>query len=91
MNYALGAALAHFFLHYGDEIYREDFIRFLKDYYEGKVVKDSLAKYIRVEGAAGAGEKLSTLSAQFKEYMKDLRKPGSAPPAAEAGSEKAGS
>ena len=90
MNYALGAALAHFFLHYGDEIYREDFIRFLKDYYEGKVVKDSLAKYIRVEGATGAGEKLSTLSAQFREYMKDLRKPGSAPPAAEAESEKAG-
>jgi hypothetical protein len=80
LNYFLGGALSHFFLHYGDEVYREDFIRLLKDYYEGKLREDSLPEYIRMTGVDSAGAKLEKLQEQFREYMKDLKRPGSEPP-----------
>jgi len=70
-NYEMGGALCHFFLHYGDEVYREDFIEFLKDYYSGKASGDSLLDYLHVEGEA---ETFATLEKQFKKYMTGLGK-----------------
>src|SRR2546422_8284854 len=48
LHYGLGCGLCHFFLHYGDEVYKERFIQFLSAYYEGKVEEQSLAQYIKV-------------------------------------------
>lgn len=76
LNYWLAGALTHFFLHYGDEVYREDFVRMLRACYEGKLRPDSLAEYIRMEGVASAEEKIRILDGQFREYMKDLKPPG---------------
>jgi len=73
-NYALAGALAHFFLHYDEEIYREHFILLLRDHYAGKLKGDSLETYIRPEGAA-VPEAL--IEKQFKEYMGQLKRPGS--------------
>ena len=72
LNYALSCALSHFFMHYKDELYKEDFVRFISAYYGGKVRQDSLSDYITVEGA---GSKLSILEKQFREYMTDTPRP----------------
>lgn len=76
LNYFLAGALAHFFLHYEDEVYREDFVRMLRACYEGKLRPDSLPEYVRVEGASAPAEAVRTLDRQFREYMKDLKPPG---------------
>tara|TARA_B100001105_G_scaffold120996_1_gene97049 strand:- start:2463 stop:4058 length:1596 start_codon:yes stop_codon:yes gene_type:complete len=68
LNYCLAGALCHFFMHYNDEIYKEDFVRFLSAYYMGKIGNDSLAEYIKVEGGGG----FNALEKQFKEYMSTL-------------------
>ena len=68
LNYCLAGALCHFFMHYNDEIYKEDFVRFLSAYYMGKISNDSLAEYIKVEGGGG----FNALEKQFKEYMATL-------------------
>ena len=68
LNYCLAGALCHFFMHYNDEIYKEDFVRFLGAYYMGKVSNDSLAEFIKVEGGGG----FNALEKQFKEYMATL-------------------
>jgi len=76
LNYSLGGALSHFFLHYEDGIYREDFIKLLRHYYEGKLREDSLPRYIRMEGVDSSQEKMMALQKQFREYMKNLKRPG---------------
>ena len=68
LNYCLAGALCYFFMHYNDEVYKEDFVRFLSAYYMGKVSNDSLAEYIKVEGGGG----FNALEKQFKEYMATL-------------------
>jgi len=68
LNYCLAGALCHFFMHYNDEVYKEDFVRFLSAYYLGKVGNDSLPEYIKVEGGGG----FNALEEQFKEYMSTL-------------------
>ena len=68
LNYCLAGALCHFFMHYNDEIYKEDFVRFLSAYYLGKIGNDSLAEYVKVEGGGG----FNALEKQFKEYMSTL-------------------
>jgi hypothetical protein len=70
-NYALGGALCHFFLHGQDEIYRESFVAFLRDYYSGTARGDSLFEYIEVEGASGPA-KLPAIEKQFREHMASL-------------------
>ena len=72
LNYALSAALCHFFMHFDDERYKEDFVRFLKTYYEGGVREDSLATFITVEGAGGV---FATLEQQLRSYLQSLRRP----------------
>ncbi len=71
-NYALSCALTHFFMHYSDGIYREDFMRFVSAYYAGRVHEESLGESIHIEGAAGPAAVLATLDGQFKDYMKKL-------------------
>ncbi len=71
-NYALSASLCHFLMHGQGELYREPFIQFISAYYEGKVVEDSLGRFIPVEGGGGAGGVIGTLETQFKEYMAHL-------------------
>lgn len=68
LNYCLAGALCHFFMHYNDEVYKEDFVRFLSAYYMGKVSNNSLAEYIKIEGGGG----FNALEKQFKEYMATL-------------------
>ena len=72
MNYALSGALAHFFLHYDDELYKEDFVRFLSAFYAGKVKEDSLVEFIKVEGSNGPADAFARLSEQFIEYVESL-------------------
>ena len=55
-------------MHYNDEVYKEDFVRFLSAYYMGKISNDSLAEYIKIEGGGG----FNALEKQFKEYMATL-------------------
>ena len=66
-NYAMAGALCHFFMHYDDEIYKEDFVRFLSDYYGGKVRKNSLGASIRDE--SGRTIPFSELQEQFRHYI----------------------
>lgn len=75
-NYFMGGALSHFLLHYQGGIYREDYIQLLRAYYEGEMKEDSLPEYIHVEGASTPQETLATLEKQFREYMRDLKRPG---------------
>ncbi len=72
LNYALSAALCHFLMHAQGELYREPFIQFISAYYEGKVVEDSLGRFIPVEGGGSASGVISTLETQFKQYMAQL-------------------
>jgi hypothetical protein len=72
LNYAISGSLCHFFMHYDDERYKEDFVRFLSAYYEGKVSESSLVSYIKVEGDGGV---FATLDKQFRAYMSDLKRP----------------
>ena len=72
LNYCLGAALSHFFMHHQDGIYKEDFVQLISAYYGGQLAEDSLGQYIAVEGASTPEEVVATLEKQFKEYMKDL-------------------
>jgi len=65
LNYALSCALTHFFFHYDNEVYKEDFVRFVSAYYGGKVGKNSLADYI-------SGKDTATLEKEFREYMAKL-------------------
>jgi hypothetical protein len=77
LHYGLGCGLCHFFLHYGDEVYKERFIQFLSAYYGGKVEEASLATYMKVDFA--------TLEKQFKEYMSRLGSPDQGAAAATTG------
>lgn len=72
LNYALGGALCHFFCHYDNEVYKEDFIRFLSDYYAGKVKKYSLVDYIDVPDVETPSGEFGALEKQFREYMAGL-------------------
>ena len=76
-NYSLSCALTHFFMHYKDGIYREDFMRFVSAYYAGKVHEESLGETIHVEGAGGSAATLATLDGEFKSYMKKLSRSSS--------------
>ena len=57
-------------MHYDDQRYKEDFVRFLSAYYEGKVSEDSLVEYIRPEGP---GPAFDTLEKQLREYLANLK------------------
>ena len=72
LNYAISGSLCHFFMHYDDERYKEDFVRFLSAYYDGKVNESSLVSYIKVDGAGGV---FQTLEKQSRTYMGDLKRP----------------
>ena len=71
-NYALGAALSHFLMHYQDGIYKEDYVRFISAYYGGKVHERSLGEYIEVEGISTPEARLVELEKQLKDYMAKL-------------------
>ncbi|MEM7230803.1 MAG: hypothetical protein AAF517_01425 [Planctomycetota bacterium] len=66
LNYSLGCCLCHFFLHYDDEVYKEDFIRLLSGYYAGKLSRTSLTSYL------SAAPDFATLESQFLKYMKKI-------------------
>jgi hypothetical protein len=86
LNYALSAALCHFLLHGEEGIYRDPFIQFISAYYGGKVVEDSLGKYLKVEGVTGPAETIQAIETQFKAYMSHLGEPDkSATPTPEEG------
>jgi hypothetical protein len=74
-NYALGAALSHFLMHYQGGIYKEDYVRFISAYYGGKVHERSLGEYIEVEGISTPEARLVELEKQLKEYMAKLGEP----------------
>jgi len=78
-NYAMGAALCHFFLHGQDEIYREPFIRFLKAFYEGKTSGDGVLGFLDVEGAESDTAKVEVLTKQLREHMAKLESQSSKP------------
>lgn len=70
LNYAMSQALCHFLMHFDDERYKEDFVKFIAVYYAGKARESSLFQYIQIEGPeAKRGE---TLEKQFREYMAKL-------------------
>lgn len=79
-NYEMGGALCHFFLHYNGEVYREDFIEFLKDYYTGKTSGDLILDYLHVEGVEGEKKPLETIEKQFKNHMIALGNGGTKKP-----------
>ncbi len=70
LNYCMAGALTHFFMHYDDEVYKEDFVKFLSDYYAGKVREGSLGKAIK--DADGEAVSFGKLEEQFRAYMKGL-------------------
>ncbi len=72
LNYAISGALCHFLLHHDDEVYREDFIRFLSAFYAGKVSNYSLVEFLDVPGASSTEEAFATLEKQFREYLAAL-------------------
>jgi hypothetical protein len=76
LNYFMGGALSHFLLHYEGGIYREDYIQLLRAYYEGELKEDSLPDYVRVQGSSTPQETLAILEKQFREYMRELKRPG---------------
>ncbi len=82
LNYALSEALAHFLMHYDNERYREDFVRFIAVYYEGKAHEGSLYEHLQIPGPEA--KRAETLEREFKEYMARL---GDAPALAAAGGE----
>jgi len=94
-NYAFGAALSHFLMHYQDGIYKEDYVRFISAFYAGKVHERSLGEYIEVEGISTPESRIVELEKQLKEYMAKLGEPaetvetpdaaGEAAPAAQDG------
>ena len=70
LNYAMSQALCHFLMHYDDERYKEDFVKFIAAYYGGKARENSLYEFIQIEGPeAKRGE---ALEKQFREYMAKL-------------------
>lgn len=77
LNYALSCALTHFLVHYDDEVYKEDFVRLVSAYYEGKVHPQSLVEMLDIRGSDSTGERFMILERQFREYMKNLRPPES--------------
>jgi hypothetical protein len=70
LNYAMSQALCHFLMHYDDERYREDFVKFIAAYYAGKVRENSLFEFLQIEGPESG--RAETLEKQFKEYMAKL-------------------
>jgi len=82
LNYCLSEALAHFLMHYDGERYREDFVRFIAVYYEGKAQENSLYEHLQIEGSEAG--RAATLEKQFKEYMAKLGE-AAADPSDEAG------
>ena len=71
-NYFMAQALSYFLMQYDDERYKEDFVQFIRAYYEGKVKANSLPDYIQVEGTKDAQKRLDILGTQFKEFMSKL-------------------
>ena len=55
----------------GQQIYKEDFVRFLSAYYGGKVKETSLSSYIQVEGVPEP-ERAQALERQFKDFVATL-------------------
>lgn len=76
LNYAMSAAFCHFLMHGEGEIYREPFIQFVSAFYDGKVVEDSLGRYIQVEKAETPAGVIQVLEGQFKSYMANLGEKG---------------
>jgi hypothetical protein len=72
MNYAISGAIAHFFMHYDDEVYKEDFVRFLSAYYAGEVKEGSLVDFIEVEGTESPAAAFARLNEQFVKYVEEL-------------------
>jgi hypothetical protein len=71
-NYCMAASIVYFLMHFDDERYKEDYVIFVRDYYDGKVRKDSLPEYISVEGTSDASKRLQILDKQFREFMEKL-------------------
>jgi hypothetical protein len=63
-NYALSCALTYFLMHADDARYREDCVRFVSDFYAGKVQAGSLLERL--------GTSESTLTRQFRDFMTKL-------------------
>jgi hypothetical protein len=70
LNYCLAEALSHFLMHYDNERYREDFVRFIAIYYEGKARENSLYEHLQIPGPEA--KRAEVLEAQFKDYMSKL-------------------
>jgi hypothetical protein len=73
LNYAISGALAHFFMHYDDELHKEGFVRFLSAFYAGKVRDESLVEYLDLPSGLSTSEKFELVEKQFLEYMKGLQ------------------
>ena len=64
-NYALSATLCHFLMHGEGERYREDFVRFISEFYAGKARKGTAL-------FEALGVSPEELEREFKKHVKDL-------------------
>jgi hypothetical protein len=71
LNYCISEAICHFLMHYDEERYKEDFVRFIAQYYAGKAKEDSLYDALVMEGVA-KDKRVSVLEKQFKDYLAQL-------------------
>lgn len=72
-NYCVAGALSHFLMHYDDERYKEDFVKFIAVYYDGKAKANSLYDHLQIEGPES--KRAETLERQFLDYMARLGEP----------------
>jgi len=74
-NYAQGAGLVHFFLHYGEGQYRDEFIEYLSQIYSTRrVTRDNPEKPWEL-----AGVEPEVLDRQYAEHIRRLTAPGESP------------
>jgi hypothetical protein len=74
-NYAQGAGLVHFFLHYGEGAYRDEFIEYLSQIYSTRrVTRENPEKPWEL-----AGVEPELLDRQYAEHIRQLGEPRQTP------------
>jgi len=74
-NYAQGAGLVHFFLHYGEGLYRDEFIEYLSQIYSTrKVTRENPERPWEI-----AGVEPEVLDRQYAEHIRQLASPAAQP------------
>lgn len=71
LHYALAEAISYFLMHYDDERYKEDFVRFIAQYYGGKAKADSLYEALVMDGVT-KDRRSAVLEKQFKDFMTQM-------------------